>query len=800
MEAPPFAGRYEPKPGFFSASALRAGFSMFWGILLPLFAIGFELVTRLCAESLFDPIPSAAHLAVVTAVPLLNLKLWILKRREQAAGRGWIFFAGAAAAVGFCYSLLFLPVYPFAVIGIILFGLGLLPFAPLGAGIAAIAFAIGNGRAGGRPFRRLILGGFATGLVVTLALDVPAAVTRYAVRASTSSEVAERERAVRIMRSFGNRELLLRLCYSTSGYTGGLLGLIVDGTFSVRRARFEQFKFGMRPLAARELYYRITGDPYDRVPPPETGGNWGFTRDFAWDPDQGGTQVGGRVSGLELRSSRIDASMDADDAVAYVEWVTDIANAGQWGPREARMSVALPPGGAITRASLWVRDEEREAVFASRGEVRRAYEQVVATRRDPLLVTTNGADQALVQVFPVPARGNAKLRIGMTVPLALSADNRATLALPAIIDRNFSIGEELRHAVWVEGDGHEVIGTPGFETDANSGDVVRNRASFTDRELSLKRPRVSMLRNPAAEAVASGPVIQTIRREAREPAGSFYVLLDGSRHAAPARDGLIAALDRIPRGARVGFGIASATPVSLPLAPWSAERRQELIELLKAQPFDGGEDNLGLLTAALGSLESEPRATLLWVHGPQGHAFTDHTAELEQLLDRGRRMPELWLLPVEPGPNRLLRDSRLFVGAHTLAWSGDPRLDIVEAIADYFDPAPRWNIVRTEGSAAGLVTGSSHIEKLWALDRINELIDGKPANHERAVAIAAKYRIVTPVSGAVVLETNQDYLDAGLTPPDASAVPTIPEPETWALIIVACLAFAWAVRRQRALA
>ena len=800
MEAPPFAGQNEPRAGFFNARAIKAGFSLFWGVLLPLFTIGFELVTRMCAEVLFDPVPSLAHLALITAVPLLNLKLWITKRRDQSAGRGWIFAAGASTAVGFCYALLFLPIYPFAAIGIIFFGLGLLPFAPLAAGISALTFAVGHGRRDGRPFRKLLWTGIATGLLLTLSLDVPTAITRYAVRASASSDAAERERAVRIMRTLGNRELLLRLCYDTSGYTGGLLGLLVEGSFSLRMNDFDQRRLATGPDAARALWYRVTGDTHDSVPPPWKGGSWGFARNFTWDPDQGGTQVGGRVAGLALRSSRIDASMDADDAVAYLEWTLDIANDKQWQQHEARMSMALPPGGAITRATLWVNGEAREAVFASRGDVRRAYERVVAVRRDPLLVTTPGADQALVQVFPVPARGSAKLRIGMTVPLALSADNRATLALPALIDRNFSIGEGLHHAVWVEGDGREAIASPGFETDAASGEVMRSRASFTDRELSLKRPRVSMPRNPAAESVASGRVIQTIRREPREPAGSFYLLLDGSKRAASARAGLISALDRIPKGARVGFGIASATPVSLPLAPWGEARRAELIELLEAQPFDGGEDNLGLLARALGSLEGEPRATLLWVQGPQGHAFGDHTAELEQLLDRGRRLPELWMLPVEPGPNRLLRDPRLFAGAHTLAWSGEPRADIGAAIDDYFDTAPRWTIVRTEAKAAGLVTGSAHVEKLWALDQINALLDGKPADRERAVALAAQYRIVTPVSGAVVLETDQDYVDAGLTPPDPGAVPTIPEPETWGLIVVACLAFAWAVRRQRALA
>lgn len=794
MEAPPFAGRHTPEAGSIRRY-FGAGFSLLAGVLLPLFTIGFEMITRMCAETLFDPIPSLAHLAVITAVPLLNLKLWIMRRREQSVGRGWLFAAGAAAAVGACYSLLFLPIYPIAVIGIIFFGLGLLPFAPFTAGIAALTSGIGAGRRGGAPFHKLLWTGFAAGFVVTLALDVPTAITRYAVRSSVSLDAATRARAVDLMRTVGNRDLLLRLCYDTSGYTGGMLGLIVEGTFSLRLDAFDRRDIA-RPQAARELYYRVTGDAYDTVQPPWRGGSWGFARNFNWDPDQGGAQVGGRVAGLSLRNSRIDASMDADDAVAYVEWTTEFSNTEKWTQREARMSLVLPPGGVVTRATLWVNGEEREAAFASRGEVRAAYERVVTGRRDPLLVTTNGADQVLVQMFPVPAGGSAKFRIGITAPLALNADNRAALVMPAIIDRNFSIDDQLRHAVWIEGDGREAISDQGFTTAAGEGGIVRSRASFTDRELASRRPRVALSRNPRAESVASGRVIQTIRREQREPAGSFFVLLDGSKHAAAARGALVAALGRIPQGARVGFGIASAAPELLPLAPWDEARRAGLVELLDTQPFDGGEDNMGVLAAALGMLEGEPRATLLWIHGPQGFDFDVHTAALEQVLDRSKRLPDLWLLPVAPGPNKLLRHPRLFASAHTLPWSGDAGADVSAAILDYFDAAPRWTISRAEGAASGLVTGSTHVEKLWALDQIESLLVGQDGR-ERAIELAAQYRLVTPVSGAVVLETDIDYTRAGLTPPDADAVPTIPEPETWALIIIACLAFAWAVRQRR---
>ena len=44
---------------------------------------------------------------------------------------------------------------------------------------------------------------------------------------------------------------------------------------------------------------------------------------------------------------------------------------------------------------------------------------------------------------------------------------------------------------------------------------------------------------------------------------------------------------------------------------------------------------------------------------------------------------------------------------------------------------------------------------------------------------------MTPLSGAVVLETSAQYQQAGLEPVEPGSVPTIPEPETWAMLAVA---------------
>ena len=54
-----------------------------------------------------------------------------------------------------------------------------------------------------------------------------------------------------------------------------------------------------------------------------------------------------------------------------------------------------------------------------------------------------------------------------------------------------------------------------------------------------------------------------------------------------------------------------------------------------------------------------------------------------------------------------------------------------------------------------------------------------------ATILAVRYQLVTPVSGAVVLETAEQYRAAGLEPVNPGSVPTIPEPEMMVLLIIA---------------
>ncbi|MEJ7805538.1 MAG: VIT domain-containing protein, partial [Telluria sp.] len=159
--------------------------------------------------------------------------------------------------------------------------------------------------------------------------------------------------------------------------------------------------------------------------------------------------VGGRVKGVTLVSSRMDGSLDASAALGYMEWTMAFQNASPM-LQEGRAELALPPGAVVSRATLWINGEEREAAFGARSQVRAAYERVVKQNRDPLLVTTAGADRVLVQLFPIPAGGEMKIRIGITAPMTTDGPNGVQLQLPAFSERNFELAPQLHHAVWFE--------------------------------------------------------------------------------------------------------------------------------------------------------------------------------------------------------------------------------------------------------------------------------------------------------------------------------------------------------------
>ncbi|HKA82010.1 MAG TPA: VIT domain-containing protein [Xanthobacteraceae bacterium] len=776
-----------------------------FGVAYPAAVLVIELLWHICASAIFDPIPTYWHAVAVGLVPICNLVVWMNLRDGAPLGiRSLAFANGVGMAIAGFYALLFLPILPLALLGLLI-GIGILPLAPLVAFLCALRlrFALQE-RDTGRTSYRSLLGGVAVGFAFLLVLDVPSAATRLGIQWAASSDSAERERGLTLLRTLGDDDLMLRLCYGAAARPTGLLSaFLVFGGNSIWLDE-RQRQAAASPAEAREIYYRVHGEPFNAKPAPFDEGKRSRFGDFQFDNDHGGTQVGGRLKGLHMVASRIDGSISGDDAVAYLEWTVEFRNS-EWADREARLQVALPPGGVVSRATLWVNGEEREAAYGGRGEVRAAYQRVaVQQRRDPLLVTSKGADRVLAQAFPVPRNGGTiKFKLGITAPLELIDESKARLTLPAITDRNFSFAPDTSHSMWIESKQSLTASAPGMGSSRVDGRLFRISGSVSDRGLSQPRATIIVDRNANAGRVAArigeGELVTQEVTRGTPVTATLMLVIDGSGRLADTAAKLIEALDAIPPGTKVGAVIAVEPMQRVALAPWSELQKRNIARALRATSFVGGQDNAPALVEAMQALEAEPHATLLWVHGPQPISFRDGTARLEQAVARLSRLPDVVLYSVEPGPNELLPDAPWGWAARSLPRAGSAESDLSSYFARALGQAPVPMIRRQQAQAAdAAVKGSDHIARLWASDRVISLMRADPSgNRAAAVALAAQYRLVTPVSGAVVLETKQQYEESRLTPVSQATVPTVPEPHEWALLLIACAALSWWVWRRR---
>lgn len=764
-------------------------------VIYPLFVIGFELTTQWCAEAFFDPIPTLYHKLFVFVVPCSNFLIWWKLRYGSTLKAGpLLLLAAVSTGIAGYYTIIFLPIIPVSLIAIIFFGIGLLPFAPLVSLICAT-----------KLYRHLkgkyeedivgktyMLKGISLALLALMLLDMPSAVTYLGTNWAASEQSDIRERGVKLLRHFGDRDLLLRLSYDGSRRATGLLSfamLITNDNDSISSTK------------AREIFYQVTGEPFNMYPVPYTGRSWRRFDDFRFDPDQGGTQVGGRIKGLDLISSRIDGSVSGDDGVAYLEWILEFKNTS-FRPREARLQIALPPESVVSRATLWVNGEEREAAFAGKAKVRQAYQKVVRARRDPLLVTTLGTDRILAQAFPIASRGGTiKFKIGITAPLALNNLENASLVLPAIVDRNFNIGENVEHSIWFESKQLLQLNLSDINNQIVNPDLHRLIGSVSDKDLSGIRKVLTTKRDANVMQLISGFnenefVVQSIVDTKPDTKDALLIVVDGSLKVGPHIKDIIAALDQIPPGRKVGLIVASGDNFAVDFANWSDSHRLRIETGLRDFEFVGGQDNAPALSNAIKQLEQYKAGELLWIHAPQPILFEGTSAMLEQATSRLTQMPKISLYSVHLGPNKLLDDSKWVLDSRTIPRVGSVRTDLEDYFKSLFTTATRPMFQRSlTNSEIGAVTGSKHIARLWAKDQVYSLLAEE--NKKDAISLAANYQLVTAVSGAVVLENQQQYKDSDLTPVGENTVPTIPEPHQWILAFIMVAFILWFLRQNK---
>jgi vault protein inter-alpha-trypsin-like protein len=773
------------------------------GIILPAISITVEATTHICAGVFFDPIPTIWHLLLVVFVPLAQLQVWCAIRRNapdrlKLAG----FLNAMVIGVSIFYSIVYIPVVPFGLLALMLAGLGILPLVPYLALITALVMRRQLKRiAAGAPEKSFSVKkrGLLAGLTLTLALlgliELPSTLATIGLQMATASSPQMRTQGLRFLRASGSKDTLLRYCYNRTGSATDLIG----SAFSIANP--------VTPAEAQKIYYKLTGETYDTAPRPQDAGPLfdPFNRS-SFDKDQGGTSVGkNKLEGLLLADSKLTGTVDADGGVGYTEWTLVFANrfAAQ---REARAEVQLPPGGVVSRLTLWVNGEEREAAFAGRTQVRQAYEKVaIQQRRDPVLITTSGRDRILVQCFPVPPNGEMKIRFGVSVPLVLENPTRAKLLLPHFVNSNFDIPDLAIHAVRLEAK------TPTWPR-ARSLMVSRHENTFIvsgslrDHDLSEPDSAIDFDRNDVRKAWSPDPfdshfvVTQSVEERTPLYLRRIVLVVDTSENMREYDYQIERALKSLPTGFDVKMILADSDGLydSTSFKNFYADGPNEISTLLTYATFAGGADNAPALLKAWEIAAEKPgNNAIVWIHKPQ-RVLLRSVDELRARWQGPRYGPILYSVQTEGGPDEIEKKLDGIDQVKSVPRGIYLQTDLEQLFAQLTGQSKTLEFVRTSqrldhaGNFAGAVKTSDHIVRLWANDEVTRILTPRDAALEdEATMLAVRYQLVTPVSGAVVLEDLAQYRAAGLEPVDPGTVPSIPEPEMVILLIVAGAFMIW---------
>lgn len=780
---------HQPKPA-------ANKFHFFAGVILPAISITLEATTHICAEVFFDPIPTIWHLALVIFVPLAQLQTWFAIRRGDPDRLTLAGLMNAAViGISFFYSIVYIPLIPLAALTLLI-ALGLLPLAPYFALLSAILMRRQLNRIAGSAPRKSFgvrAAGLITGLGLSFAiigmLELPATLTRYGLQLAASNTSESRAEGIRFLRSYGSRDYLLRSCYNQTGVATDLLGSVFE------------IKSPVSTAEAQQIYYRVTGESYASVPLPQrTGNRFLFLNNL--DTNMGGTEIGGIQEGLSLSVSKLDGVVDADGGVGYMEWTMTFLNVTEVS-KEARAEIQLPPGAVVSRLTLWVNGEEREAAFAGKGHVRQAYQQVVRQRRDPVLVTTAGRDRIMVQCFPVPPlSGEMKIRIGITMPLVLEDWEQARLIFPHFVSRNFEIRPTATHSVWIEA-------KRPLSTDygiLRYSELASNRfilwGELSDANLANPETAARLARDDQGGGIWSrnpfevdGSIVrQSIEERTPLHLRRIVLVLDTSASMALWRPQIFEALGAISSDVDLKLVLADSDFTNeTKQKRFEASGISDISSLLFSASFAGGADNLPALTRAWDLASETPgNNVIVWIHSPQPVQL-EAVEALRRRWERGPFGPTLYSVQTTDGPDEIERQLDGITEVKSVVRLGQLNSDLSRLFREFTGGVKKLEFVRSlkygsQGAELEGIKTSDHLARLWANDEVARILSaGDESLNDAAIMLASRYQLVTPVTGAVVLETSQQYRNAGLQPVDAGTVPTIPEPETIALLFVAGL-------------
>ena len=757
-----------------------------FGVCLPISALVFELTTRHCARTFFDPFPSNFHVLLFALIPLSNLLILVASRRDLKDHYAFIcLLNGMASGLALTYTLMFLPLLPASLLSVLFFGFGLFGLAPLlafGCSLKAGKIICSLAQAENvyfDPEHSKHLGHLVI-IASIVAIELPSTLTRIHLHmASTPATAAE---GINWLRHYGNEEVMLRACYERSGKATDILGSLYEVGHQ------------MKVETARDLFYKVTGKPFNSVTIPMSAraamqhahvASHGAVviDEFDVDADVGGEKVSGVARGLTLSSSVLDAQLQPSTATANLNWTFEFQNNSDI-TREARTKISLPHGAGINKIFLDRNGKRLEAHLKLRQAARNQYMKSVAGGEDPLLVSYCGPDEILLQCTPIRQQSTVRVNLQMVAPLGAEG----TLSLPSFEEHNFQVGAPYdvtaispnpiactNKSVQLEKWGSNYKASAHLQTSANGGE----RLQFMT-PVALKPTTKERLVNTERQLLS---IKETIGPNKNRPPSKLFIIVDGSSSMGALKNDIARALQSISRSIKTQLTVVTDSNGQESLTAQFDKPIEAAINELQKASFVGGQSDLQAIKSASDYCANHPDTAILWIHNSQ--PIEIDKADKIEALQNTTQAPFLFDYQVHPGPNEILasftNEFKPLTTVERLENSGDVFNDLTKQFSKWAGKTDDQRIVFVATSQTDISSTADecidNVTTLWAVQRIMmESSDRLEANF-----LAEKFNLLTPISSAIVHDPNpiRVYTFAASSQPVASTNPGRALKQVW---------------------
>jgi len=614
-----------------------------------------------------------------------------------------------------------------------------------------------------------------------------------------------------LLRAIGDKDTLLRACY---GDSDSFSNFYVDWRNALDR----------KPVA-REIYYRVTGVPFNSVQHPhDNSGDDGYYDWIDWyDSDFAGETVGGIVRGLSLNKSSITGWVDPDEEMAHLNWSMHFKDTAGFRD-ELRAQILLPPHAVISDCELTVNGVKHKAVIGTRESTRKAYTTAAEKGERPLMVSTAGAGRVLLQSSTGYWGKDADLSFDIITPLKAIADDRVALPLPMFTERNFKVvGNHEIHLTSTEG----MVAGPSSVSSLKSeiSGSISNQLLGTSRSLIFcRKARASAVSAPDPSNRASA-IVQTVQASKESDDRPLVVLIDGSSTMQSSMQAICDALATVRSKDATIVWAADEPVVVVQHVPGGRAEWNGAIRRLRDAACLGGQNNGHALDVAFENVKPDSHAAVVWLHGPQPVRFTE--VAVASTLTNPKNTDSLYEYQVVTGPNEVVKSldkcSKLIQVPRIDNIYDDMKMLFAQLSGVQDKYSVQRNLIPVLATTVPLAKHQAELQQLYGAEVVYANTDNKKERIKYG-KLAEQLNIVTPLTSALVLDTDK-YTEYGVVKHSDSqtlaagkpelalqslnafsaasgVIPAKPEPPmtmimAFALPLLAL--FAWLLRRRKAM-